>query len=314
MSRRSALEGLPVIGAALLALVAAPSGARASDDTAVQAEGEAEAEAEPSGARFSGSVSVGWVSQYYFRGIVQETSGAIFQPGADVGLNLFSGSGAVSSVDLHAGVWASIHDGPTGDLAPTTVGPAHWYEADLTAGLSLTFAEMIGLDIAYVGYFSPNGRFATVHELDVGLSGDDSSAWTDAIDGRFGGFQPWLTLAAELDGSAFGANSGLYLELGIAPSFALVDHDAVSLGLSIPVAVGLGLGDYYDPAGGAEVFGTFSAGASLDLGLAFIPAPYGEWTLSAGANALLLGDALAAANAGGDSFELLGTVGLGVAY
>lgn len=265
--------------------------------------------AEPTGP--SASLGIVWTNHYFFRGIVQETDGLILQPSLESGFTLYESDGALSSVGLTLGVWSSLHT----EHANMETAPAGWYEADFYAGLSFGIVESVSLGLTYTAYASPNGSFATVHELAGSLSYDDASLWESVAGGRFGGVQPSVTVARELDGTAFGSSSGTYLEAGIEPSVTLFEVPEVSLGVSVPVALGMSLGDYYEDAttGEDDAFGYVNAGLSLTTGMGFVPARYGSWELSVGGSVLGLGDNLKAANEGRGT-ELLAQAGLSVGY
>lgn len=295
----------------------APVGAAAQDsavvaepDTATRVTIQPTDAAEPADeSRPSAALGVVWTNHYFFRGIVQETRGAIFQPSLESGFPLYEGDGALSSVALSLGVWSSLHtEHPANESAP-----AGWYEADFYAGLAFGLAETVSLGVTYTAYTSPNGSFATVHELAGSLSWDDAGLWESAAGGRFGGVQPSVTVARELDGTAFGPDEGTYLEAGIEPGVAIVPEGEVSLAVSLPVALGASLGDYYEDEAGDDAFGYVNAGVSLTAGLGFVPQRYGSWELSLGGSVLLLGDHLETAN-DGRATELLVQGGLTVGY
>lgn len=264
-------------------------------------------EAAPTGP--SAALGIVWTNAYYFRGIVQETDGVILQPSLESGFTLYEGDGALSSVGLSLGVWSSLHT----EHAANESAPAGWYEADFYAGLSFGLVDAVSLGVTYTAYTSPNGSFATVHELAGSLAYDDASLWESAMGGRFGGIQPGITVAREVEGTAFGPNEGTYLEAGIGPSLSLLDTGDVSLGLSVPVTVGMSVGDYYEDDSGDDAFGYLNAGVSLSTGLGFVPEHYGAWELAVGGSVLVLGDRLETAN-GGEGTELLADVGLSVGY
>jgi hypothetical protein len=158
-----------------------------------------------------------------------------------------------------------------------------------------------------------------VHELAGSVGWDDASLWENVAGGRFGGIQPSVTIARELDGTAFGPESGTYLQAGIEPSVTLLEATDVSLGMSVPFTVGMSLGDYYEDDTGDDTFGYANAGLSLTTGMGFVPAQYGSWELSVGGSVLMMGDRLKTANAhddapGGRGVELLAQAGLSVGY
>ncbi|MCY4598760.1 MAG: hypothetical protein OXF27_02430 [Acidobacteria bacterium] len=243
--------------------------------------------------RVSVSAGIDFSSSYYFRGIVQETSGFIAQPYLEAGMSLFEGENG--SVSLAAGTWSSLHS--VGD-AGFDGAPESFYETDFYAGLGFGFANGFGADVTYTAYMSPRGSWGTVKELAIGLSHDDVIA-------------PYITVAFEIDGSAAGDNEGTYLELGIEPSLPL---DDAPVGVSFPVAIGLSPSDYYDPDGVNEAFGFFSVGAMLGVPISGIPAEFGSWEFTAGVQLLFFGDVLKTINGSDDGVEPIGIFGLSLGY
>jgi hypothetical protein len=108
------------------------------------------------------------------------------------------------------------------------------------------------------------------------------------------------------------STQGTYVELGLEPSFRVRAGDT-PVGLSFPVVLGLGAGDYYQEAGGDnDPLGYVQAGVQATVPL---PMPGdGKWYLSASVSYLhLFADSLQFANYGGED-EVIGTVGLSFAY
>ncbi len=248
----------------------------------------------------TGPVSVGAgmdiSTSYYFRGIIQETEGFIAQPYLEAGISLYESDTGLQSVSATAGLWNSLHSGPTGSDGPGD--PAMWYESDFYASLGLGFADAWSADVTYTGYTSPNGTFGTVKELAFGLSYDGL------------GIAPYVTLATELDGQADGGlTEGTYLELGASPGMDIPDS---VVSISFPIAVGLSVNDYYETVGASDTFGFFQFGASVSVPLP-LPAEFGEWGLSGGINFIAFGDALQSIN-GSDEFEPVGVFGISLGY
>ena len=242
-----------------------------------------------------GKVSVGagidFASQYFFRGIIQETEGAIAQPYLEAGIALGD------YVTVTGGIWNSLHSGPTGSDGPGD--PAMWYESDFYASAGFALSDAWSADVTYTGYTSPNGTFGTVKELSTGIAYDD---------GLFG---PYATFAFELDGQADGGlREGNYLEIGAGPGLALGDSP---VGLSFPVAIGLSMKDYYEVDGQSDTFGFFQFGAIASVALP-MPVEYGSWELSGGINFLTFGDALKSINGADDGFQPIGVFGLSLGY
>jgi hypothetical protein len=158
--------------------------------------------------RVSLDVGVDFTTDYYFRGIIQETEDSIIQPHAEIGLKLYEGEGGLNSISATLGIWNSFHGGPTGADGEATTDPKFWYESDLYAGLAVGFADGFELGLSYIVYTSPNGLFNDVGELDISLSFDDSK-----LLGPFA-LSPSVTLAFEVDGQADGgSDEGIYLQL-----------------------------------------------------------------------------------------------------
>ena len=84
---------------------------------------------------------------------------------------------------------------------------------------------------------------------------------------------PSFLVAFELDGQAdAGSQKGVYAQIGIAPGYTFFAESAYPLAVSVPLAVGLSLSDYYEfGTGSDETFGYFSGGVSVSVPLAFIP-------------------------------------------
>ncbi len=253
----------------------------------------------PNTGNVSPGAGIDFSTDYYFRGIIQETEGFIAQPYLEGGLTLFEGGEGLNSVSVAAGTWSSLHSGPSGsDGAPGD--PQLWYETDFYASLGVGFAEAWSADVTYTAYVSPNQSFGTVKEVSFGLGYDD---------GLLG---PYATLAVEVDGQADGGlNEGTYLELGVEPGLGIPNS---AVGLAFPVALGLSLSDYYEGASGDETFGFFNVGAILSVPLAGIPAEYGSWEISGGVNFLFFGDALKSINGSTDDVEPIGIFSIGLGY
>ncbi len=268
--------------------------------------------AAPAAAQNSGNVSMSAgtdiVSQYYFRGIMQETGGLIMQPFLDASISF----GAAS---ITAGTWSSLHS--RGD-AGFGGAPESFYETDFYAGIGGA-AGPVGLDITYTAYMSPRGSWGTTKEVAFGLSFDNPVA-------------PYATFAFETAGGADGFDKGAYFELGVEPSAPLED---APVSLSFPVTLGLSLNDYYQYMGLGEghteddghghddeghfelhsggTFGFFSIGASLGIPLN-VAEEFGEWGLALGVNMIRLGEGAKAIDGGDSSTKVIALFGLSVGY
>ncbi|MBM4265859.1 MAG: hypothetical protein FJ144_04485 [Deltaproteobacteria bacterium] len=261
---------------------------------------EAEEESEKSGlgSRFSVVVNMDFTTAYVFRGILQERNGFIWQPSIDIGLNLYEGEGALSSVDLGFGIWNSFQSEQT--LAEN--GPANLYETDYYPSVTLAWSPGIETALTYQIYTSPNGAFTTIQQLDFSVGWDDSE-----VLGAFA-LYPTALFSFEVDGTSFGEKEGGYFELALEPGFDVTfpgdEEENYPLTLSFPLAVGLSLYDYYETEESDDTFGFFSFGFGLSIPLAFIPEDFGAWSAGAGVVIYVLGDTLEEVNLGDSPFAV----------
>jgi len=269
------------------------------------------AQEEPAGinVNVTAEVTLDVVSQYFFRGIEQQDSGLIFQPGASFTFDVLDGAEGetVSNVDFYVGLWESFHSTPTVG-APTS--PKSWYEQDVFAGLSVDFAEILNLDLGYVGYFSPSDSFSEIHEIGIKLSAEDEG-WM----GEAWSFDPYILVAFEVQDN--GGTEDTYLEIGGELSFDMTDEYGIPLTWTVPVACGMSLDDYYtDATGDNEFFGFASVGLTASMPLSYLLGSEeyaGAWSISAGVTLLFLNDDAALtddASGGSDSFQVVGALGL----
>jgi hypothetical protein len=268
----------------------------------------------PNTGRLSLSAGVDVPTDYYFRGIVQETEDYIIQPYGELTFKLFESKTALTALGLTLGTWNSLHGGPTGLRGSDESGvrdPELWYESDVYAKLSATLFEDLTAAVIYTAYMSPNDKFATVQEVAVGLGYNDSK-----LLGPFA-LNPSVLLAVEIDGQAdAGLDEGVYLQLGLAPGYTFNAGGAYPIALTFPLVLGLSLDDYYERVGVGgddDTYGYLSAGVGLGVPLAFIPKSFGSWQARAGVTVLHLGDNLRSAN-GGDDVEIIGSFGIGFSY
>jgi hypothetical protein len=269
----------------------------------------AQEEKGPNTGRVSISAGVDFPTDYYFRGIIQETKGYIIQPYGDLTFKLWDGVPAFGNLALTIGTWNSLHGGPTGVDGPNA-DPKIWYESDFYTKVGWTMFEDFSAGIIYTAYMSPNDFFTTTQELAFGLGFNDSK-----LLGPFA-LNPSLLLAFEVKGQAdAGDHKGVYLQMGIAPSYTFNPKSPYPVTLSIPLLVGLSLDDYYEfGTGNDTTFGYFQGGVGLAVPLAFIPASFGSWQLKTGVNVLHLGGNLRDVNKDRDSTEVIGTVGIAFTY
>jgi hypothetical protein len=303
-----------VAGLALLGVAAGPSPALAQQtDLRAQAPGatalaEGEGKA-PNSGRVSLSLGADWASAYYFRGIANvQNGGSNVQPYAEVGFKLLENQGPLTALTFAPGIWNNFQYGDDGRLVEPS-DPRFWFESDLYLKLSATWWDALTTAVTYTYYTSPNDSFSTY--ADVGLSvGLNDSKWL----GDFA-LNPSLLVAFETKGEALASangKKGIYMGLGLAPSYTLFTDTATPLTVGLPLTVGFSLKDYYTVDGG-QTLGYVSGGPLLTAPLSFIPPAYGNWSLKAGVQLLWLNTNLETVNTG-DNFVPIGSIGVAMTY
>jgi len=259
LQRKAAITGIAA-AAAVAALVMPARTAQAQD-------------------KVSYDVSMDLTTHYFYRGLPQENQGVIFQPAMGVGFEL------TDATSLSFGLWNSFHENQTGAAGSTV---PIWYEADWSIGISQTLTDGVSLDLSYIALTSPSNAFATVEELDLGLSFDHE-------------LSPYILVAWELqNGADGGADEGVYLEVGAAYETALVESKTNPVTLAIPVTAGFSLGSYYEGTATSndDSFGYLDIGADLTTPCTFIDKSFGEWDMTFGLHYIHLGTQAARFGAG----------------
>jgi len=273
----------------LMALISAPAIAQSTNASAATATPAAAAAPVPEASAptkiYTVTTGLDFASAYLFRGIMQESGGAIGQPYADVAFAMKHG------ITADFGTWNSIH---------STADVGNWYERDYFASLTFTTGKLKP-GLLYTSYTSPADRFSTVQELAGTLVVDDSKSAFP--------LSPKVVLAFELgDGEAdAGENKGTYLELGIKPAVKL----APKATLYIPVKTGLSVNHYYEGPTGDNTFGYFDLGGQLSVPLA--AGKGGALEAHGGLDLMWLGDNMKLLNSG-DSFKPVFLIGMTFTY
>ena len=296
------------------------------------AESEKGSVAEPSGDAqnpWSLTLTVSSMNAYFYRCIPIEDRGAIVQPTFELDYTAHEGDGWLQEAWLGVGMFNSFHSGPTGTGGDDAEPPRAWYEADYYFTMQGRLEHGIELSMVWWEFTSPSSSFTSITELDVGVAWDDGYLWDDAFK-----IHPSVTLSRELRNQSdqsdnpIGTNEGIYLGLGIAPQFTLIDfggpgeapadatgavkveEESLPLTLSFPVLLNLSLGDYYEDANGDdETFGGLDVGAQFDVPLPVLGDSFGTWSFQAGVHYLVLGDTMKEANGGeGSQWIVSGTL------
>lgn len=256
------------------------------------------------------NLGVDWVSSYFFRGYNNGDTGFIVQPSASVGFAVVDTDDFASTLSL--GTWNSLH---------STENPT-WYESDFIVKLTSTYKPWnVSATLVYTYYTYPTDAASDVQELglEIGFGIIDNLLKDNNVPFTL---NPYIGYYQEIYDSTAGtsplAGQGSYLEVGVVPSFALEVGEIPGVGtptLLFPIKVGMSIDDYYvDSNGSNEFFGYFSVGAGFSAPLA-VPARWGKWALTGGVEYIYVAaDSAEIANDGGENYELIGKLGLSIAY
>ena len=227
---------------------------------------------------------------YFYRGINQEDNGFVAQPY----LNTNATVTEKLSVDLN--FWNSVH---SAEVYNSDSSVDAWYETRFSIFANYQLTTDLKGRVGYLIANSPSDSFETIQEFSAGLY------YTDPFN-----LNPHVLIATETQSARDGGSTGTYAEIGIEPKVELYSDKEIAFNLSFPVAVGFSLDDYYGSESNSS-FGYLDVGSELRIPLKFIET--GDWTLLAGVHVLLLGEDANNYN-NNDSVEVIGTVGLAVAF
>lgn len=295
------------VGLAAFLLALGASAPAAAQTTAVQGEEvEAVEEEEQDASRWSGMVQFDFTNAYFFNGILNERADFIWQPWAELYLNLFSSDdGFIRDVSLGFGVWNSVHENHTG----ADRGPRALYETDWYPMLTIGLPADVSFTTYYYWYTSPNGAFSTVEELDLFFEWDDSEILKDV---PLAPFNPSINWAIETDGASDGQDAGTGVQMAIAPTLYEFDNEDFPLAITAPFELGLSVHDYYqDEDGDDDTYGYLQYGIAAKLPLAFLDASWGDFYVGFSAVGLNLGNSLANINHGDHNYGVvMGSLGV----
>jgi hypothetical protein len=247
-------------------------------------------------------VQFDFTNAYFFRGILNERDDFIFQPWAELYLNLYSSeTGPIRDLTIGFGVWNSVHENKT--LA--TRSPKELYETDWYPLVTVGFPAGITYSTYYYFYTSPNGAWNTVQEWNHKIAWDDSE-----VLGRFS-LSPYVNVAIETARTSLGNNKGVGVQVGVEPTLYEFENESYPLALTFPVEVGMSADDYYENGGDDDAFGYVNAGITASLPLTFIHESYGSWSLGLKGKVYYFGDNLAGVNNGNEVYgTVLGSFGV----
>ncbi|MCC7146477.1 MAG: hypothetical protein IT443_08525 [Phycisphaeraceae bacterium] len=259
----------------------------------------------PNTGAVSVDISLDVVTQYLDKGMVVQDEGLILQPDVSLTFALYESDQFVRTVDWFVGTWNSFHSDQSDYVATTSEA---WFEADLYTGVAVGLPANFTTTITYNVATYPNGWADTVQELELALAYDDTELWGDS---GLPALNPYVLTLFELRDE--NDNEDGYAEVGIEPAITILESESYPLTLSLPVAAGFGMYDYY---GKGFDWGFTSVGAKVGVPLAFIPPEFGSWEASVGAHLVMASDAAQALAATGsqDDMELVGMFNVSMNY
>ena len=260
----------------------------------------------PNSGSVSFSMGMDFTTAYFFRGILQERDGFIWQPYGEVNVPLYVDEGGdLSKFGFFIGTWNSVQSEKT--LASGS-GPSNWYESDIYAGFKFSLWDTVEFKPYYYLYTYPNGAFNSVQELDVAASLNDAK-WLDKF-----ALNPSVLMAWEFDNTTLGTKEGTYAEVNIRPAVTVYEDETYPVSLALPMTVGMSVSDYYEsPSGRDQGFGYYKGGLIASVPLGFMPEEYGSWAISAGPSVYVFNSNLKNYNKGNNPW-VVGTVSLTFAY
>lgn len=252
-----------------------------------------------------GVVGATYTSDYITRGVLLENQGAIVQPFAELDFTLAEHPDAPNfgKVVGIVGVWSSLHShhefaGSVGGQDPTTLDA--WYEFDWYAGLGIDITPELNLNLIYQEFLSPSDAFGTCKNFQAKFTYNDSKMWEGKGPWSGFGLNPYALVFVELDGKAgTGSDEGVYVEVGIGPSYTFSPESYMPLTLTVPITAGFGFSDFYGSGtedgsftgSDEENFGFVSVGLTASMPLKFMEdAGFGAWKYSVGGYYYYLGD------------------------
>ena len=241
--------------------------------------------------RVSGVAGVTFLNERNARGMVLEDQGAITQGLLGVNFLLTEELGFLKNLTLITGVWVDIHsnsDGPGPSAAAAGAGTpgtnlSSFYEFDWWMGMSFEVGKL-NVTAYYEEFLNPSDDFVAMTAGFESRHVQTVFTYDGLGDGLFGlhedvNLNPHVRLLFEGDGSVGPtADDGVYIELGVSPSFTLIDSPNAPVTLSLPVTMGLGVADFYE---NDEELGYVAVGVKAGMPLPML-SEWGNWTVSTG--------------------------------
>ncbi|MEO0514242.1 MAG: hypothetical protein AAF086_02965 [Planctomycetota bacterium] len=181
-----------------------------------------------------------------------------FNPYAEVSIDF-------DTFSFTLGAWGDINDNAESGLGGDV------QEIDVYAGIGFG-VDKFSFGVTYQEWF-----YASQSEdiLDISIGFDDTGLISDDF-----ALSPAVTIHNRVSGD--GLEEGTIIVFGVEPGFTILDSEAYTIDMSIPVNVAWVLDDEYFIADGDDGLGFVSVGAAFGMPLDMIPSEYGAWALNAG--------------------------------
>jgi hypothetical protein len=292
-------QGLAALGlAVLLAGATTVAAASPGDEPPL----EDQTAPSPNSGALALSANLETLSAYYFRGYNKEDTGYILQPSATLYVKSYESDQL--TLTPFAGLWSDLQDRNPG---ATNTNTKNIYETDYYGGADLGI-DAWTITAIYTLYTFPGGVPRNIQEVGLRLAYDDTQ-FTRGKGVPFA-LRPYVGFYVETSNE--NGPQHRYAEVGIGPSFKSANFPVT---WTLPVVIGLSPDGYYtDANGNNEAFGHGSVGltGSLPLGA---PSRYGAWVLTAGIfYDSLWANSTRTANDGGETYEVIGRIGIGFTY
>ena len=211
--------------------------------------------------RFSGVFKIDFKTQYISFGVVLQDEGVSIQPMLALRYTFFDkvlDNAEESFVNNVTGFISSWNDISTNkDLSRPTSPYRYFTEADLVAGVSVTFNDRFNLTTSLTELNSPADAFRPGAFLKAVLSMDDTGMYGDNF-----ALKPQFLLIYEIpwEGQIGLQPDAFLFEPGLTPTYTFGADSDFPVTLSVPMRVGLG-NKFYD----GETYGFFSVGPEVTL-------------------------------------------------
>lgn len=208
----------------------------------------------------------------------------------------------VKDIKLAFGNWDSFQ-GATPGLGQSDYGRLQgWYESDLYAVVSLTFAGGWSSAFAYYFFHSPEHSFANYGDAEWSVSYDDTGHWRNVVPLRKFALRPHLLVTRDVGRPS--GSTALYVEPSLTPSFQL-QSAPVPIRIGIPLVVGFSNTYYTGNHGGHPTYGFFRTG--VDAVARMTKHSGYSWNLRAGVSVWFPNREVSSGLGGTDTVAWIGT-------